>query len=171
MRNNRHYVYLYHIIGKHLPKSYAPVFGKFGTFVRRKCAQKMLPQCGKKVNIEKGAEFSTKSTIGDFSGIGINASFGEVHIGENVLMGRDCIGITRNHGFMQKDTIVKRQGYLPEEPIYIGNDVWIGHRVTILPGVHIGNGCVIGAGSVVTKDTPEYSVVAGNHAKVIKYRE
>ena len=43
--------------------------------------------------------------------------------------------------------------------------------MTILPGVHIGKGTVIGAGSVVTKDTPEYSVVAGNPARVVKYRE
>lgn len=163
--------YIYHLIGKQLPKSYTPIVGKFGTFVRRSCAQKMLSRCGEKVNIEKGAEFSVKSTIGNYSGLGINASFGEVHIGDNVLMGRDCIGITRNHRFMKKDTIIKKQGYLAEEPIYIGNDVWIGHRVIILPGVHIGDGCVIGAGSVVTKDTPDYSVVAGNPAKVIKYRE
>ena len=162
---------LYHLIGKHLPVSYVPIFGKLGTFVRRKCAEKMLSKCGVKVNIEKGAEFSIRSTVGNFSGIGVNASFGEVHIGENVLMGRDCVGISRNHAFMRMDTIIKKQGYLTEQPIYIGNDVWIGHRVIILPGVHIGDGCVIGAGSVVTKDTPAYSVVAGNPARVIKYRE
>ena len=164
-------IYIYHFLGKHLPKSYTPVVGKIGTYVRRKCAERMLSKCGEKVNVEKGAEFSSKSSLGNFSGIGINASFGEVHIGDNVLMGRDCVGITRNHGFMQKDVLIKRQGYLQEKPIYIGNDVWVGHRVIILPGVHIADGCVIGAGSVVTKDTLPYSVVAGNPAKFIRYRE
>ena len=53
----------------------------------------------------------------------------------------------------------------------IGNDCWIGYNVIILSGCHsIGNGAVIGAGSVVTKDVPPYSIVAGNPAKVIRYR-
>ena len=162
---------IYHLIGINLPRSFAPVVGKIGKYVRRKCVEKMLSKCGKNINIEKGALFSSKSTIGDNSGIGINASFGVVHIGDNVLMGKYCIGITRNHGFILKDKLIIEQGYTQEEPIYIGNDVWIGHRVTILPGVHIADGCVIGAGSVVTKDTLPYSVVAGNPARVIKYRE
>ena len=52
----------------------------------------------------------------------------------------------------------------------VGNDVWIGQKATILPGVHIGDGAIIGACSVVTKDVPPYSVVAGNPAEVKKYR-
>ena len=53
----------------------------------------------------------------------------------------------------------------------IGNDVWIGQRVIILPGVRIGDGVIIGAGAVVTKDVPDYAVVAGNPARIIKYRK
>jgi maltose O-acetyltransferase len=86
-------------------------------------------------------------------------------------MGRDVVAITRNHGYIDKNTLIRKQGYTDDKPIYIGDDVWIGHRVIILPGVTIGKGTVIGAGSVVTKNTPEYSVVAGNPAQVIKYRE
>ena len=52
--------------------------------------------------------------------------------------------------------------------IFIGNNVWIGANCCILPNVHIGDNCVIGAGSVVTKDIPSNSVAAGNPAKVIK---
>ena len=52
----------------------------------------------------------------------------------------------------------------------IGNDIWIGARVTILPGVHVGDGSVIGAGAVVTKDVEPYSIVAGNPAKKIGSR-
>lgn len=52
----------------------------------------------------------------------------------------------------------------------IGNDVWIGSRVIIMQGLNIGTGAIIGAGSVVTKDVPDYAVVAGVPAKVIKYR-
>lgn len=56
-------------------------------------------------------------------------------------------------------------------PIVIGEDCWIGSNVTILGGVKIGNGCVIGAGSIVTKNIPDYSVAVGNPARVIKNRK
>ena len=59
---------------------------------------------------------------------------------------------------------------MEEKPVYIGDDVWIGDRVIILPGVHVGDGCVIAAGSVVTKDVPRYTVVGGVPAKVIRER-
>ncbi|ELA7570041.1 CatB-related O-acetyltransferase [Vibrio alginolyticus] len=54
--------------------------------------------------------------------------------------------------------------------IVIGNDVWIGVNAIILSGVKIGHGSIVAAGSVVTKDVPDYSIVGGNPAKVIKYR-
>ena len=53
-------------------------------------------------------------------------------------------------------------------PVVIGNNVWIGDKATILPGVTIGDGAVIAANAVVTKDVPAYSVVGGNPARVIK---
>lgn len=56
-------------------------------------------------------------------------------------------------------------------PVTIGNDVWIGMRSIIMPGVNIGDGSVIGAGAVVTKDVPAYAIVGGVPAKVIKYRK
>ena len=160
----------YHCFAIFLPVSYTPVFGKLGKKIRGFLGRQMLDSCGTNVNIEKGAKFSTKSTLGNDSGIGINATLGIVHIGDHVLMGRDCIGITRNHQFMDKTQLIAQQGYTQDEPIIIGNDVWLGHRVTILPGVHIADGCVIGAGSVVTKSTEAYGVYAGNPAKKIKER-
>ena len=54
--------------------------------------------------------------------------------------------------------------------IHIGNDVWVGRKAIILPQVNIGNGAVVGAGSIVTKDIPPYAIVAGNPAKIIRYR-
>lgn len=62
------------------------------------------------------------------------------------------------------------QGKTKPKPIKIGNDVWIGTRVIILPDVVIGDGSIIGAGAVVTHSVPEKAVVGGNPAKIIKYR-
>jgi maltose O-acetyltransferase len=62
------------------------------------------------------------------------------------------------------------QGFYEEKPVVI-DDVWIGGHVIILPGVHIGKGAIVGAGAVVTKDVPEYAIVGGSPAKVIKYRK
>ena len=55
--------------------------------------------------------------------------------------------------------------------IVVGDDVWIGARVIILKGVYVGKGAVIAAGAILTKDVPEYAIVGGVPAKVIKYRE
>lgn len=56
------------------------------------------------------------------------------------------------------------------KPIHIGNDVWIGARSIIMDGVSIGDGAIVAAGSVVTKDVPPYAVVGGSPAKIIKYK-
>jgi len=55
-------------------------------------------------------------------------------------------------------------------PMIIGNDVWIGANALILPGVTIGHGAIIGAGSIVTKSVPPYAIVSGNPAEIVKYR-
>lgn len=164
-------IILYHIIGKRLPVSYSKL--SFGSKrIRYLLAKGILAKCGKNVNIERGAVFSSRIEIGDNSGIGVNATIvGKTIIGNNVLMGPWCIIYTRNHCFENADKLIREQGYCVEDTVYIGNDVWIGGRVIILPGVRIGNCAVIGAGAVVTKDVPDYSVVGGNPAKIIKWRK
>ncbi len=162
---------LYHLYAKHLPRSYSSL--QLGQVrLRRMCAKMMLEHCGKCVNIEKNALFSGKVSLGDYSGIGVNAKiYGRCTIGDHVMMGEDCTIITRNHRFDITDVPMMEQGFLEERPVSIGNDVWIGDRVIILPGVQVGDGCVIGAGSVVTHDLPAYSIAAGNPAKVIRSRK
>ena len=131
----------------------------------------MLENCGKNVNIESSATFSSKVTLGDYSGIGINAKiYGTCHIGRYVMMGTDVTIITRNHRFDRTDIPMMEQGFEEERPVYIGNDVWIGDRALILPGVHVGDGSIIAAGAVVTKDVPPYSIVAGVPARKIRDR-
>lgn len=114
---------------------------------------------GANVNIQCNATISPTLVIGNNSGIGANSVIGRgTVIGDNVMMGPECYIYTRNHAFSRTDIPMREQGMQDFEPVTIGNDVWIGARVTILPGVKIGNGCIIGAGSVVTKDIPDYAI-------------
>lgn len=162
---------LYYPIARHLPASYSSLhLGQ--TAFRRFCGKLMLQNCGRQVNIEKGAIFSSKVSLGDYSGIGVNAKiYGTCNIGKYVMMGEDVTIITRNHQYSRTDIPMMHQGFGDEKTVEIEDDCWIGDRVIILPGVHIGRGCVIGAGSVVTKDLSEYSIVAGVPARVIRNRK
>jgi maltose O-acetyltransferase len=63
------------------------------------------------------------------------------------------------------------QGFRPEKTVVIGDDVWIGSRALLLAGANIGRGAIIGAGAVVAKDVPEWAVVVGNPARVIRLRK
>lgn len=139
--------------------------------VRAFCGKLLLDKCGKNVNIEKGALFGKNISLGDSSGIGIRAQIeNNVTIGKNVMMGPDCMIFTQNHAFENRNVPMMEQGFSEVKPVFIGDDVWIGARVIILPGVNVGKGSIIGAGSVVTKDIEEYSVVGGNPAKLLKKR-
>ena len=86
------------------------------------------------------------------------------------MMGPDVIIPTSEHNHTRTDITIRSQGSLPTKGVEIGNDVWIGTRVIILPGVKIGDSSIIGAGAVVTKDVPSYTIVGGNPAKILKYR-
>lgn len=77
---------------------------------------------------------------------------------------------TTNHGMADTKIPMWRQASSPIQPIIIEDDVWLGARVIILPGVRVGTGSVIGAGSVVTRDVVPYSIAAGNPARVIRSR-
>lgn len=110
-------------------------------------------------------------SIGEYSVIGENSfiqDVGEIVIKNNVIIGPELMIFTSNHGFKRGKLIRVQESTISN--VEINDDVWIGARVIILPGVTIGEGTVIAAGSVVTKDTPPYSVVGGNPAKVKKYR-
>lgn len=117
--------------------------------------------------------------IGDYSSIGRYSKINYSHIGKFCSISWDVtIGAT-NHPVNTISThsfpYIKRIGFVSEDnrslsETRLGNDVWVGCNSVILPGANIGDGAVIGAGSVVTKDIPDYAIVAGVPAKIIKYR-
>ena len=109
--------------------------------------------------------------IGDRSQLGKNLKAeSDLVMGNDVVMGPDVVLLSSAHAFEATDIPVNQQGALPRQPIVIGNDVWIGTRVIVLPGVTIGDKAIIGAGSVVTKTVPPWAIVAGNPARLIRYR-
>jgi acetyltransferase-like isoleucine patch superfamily enzyme len=92
-----------------------------------------------------------------------------VKIGDNCLIAPGCHITDVNHG-IEPDTLIRKQP-LVSEPIQIGDDVWIGAGCSILPGVKIGDGAIIGARSVVTKDVPANAIMVGSPAKLLRYRK
>ena len=94
---------------------------------------------------------------------------GRIVIGDNVIFGPGVKIFSENHNYNRLDVPIKNQGVTKKKTI-IGNDIWIGADVIILPGVNIGDGSVLAAGCIVTKDIPSFSVVAGIPAKIIKGR-
>ena len=105
--------------------------------------------------------------IGEFNNI--RAAGGNITIGKNCLVSQHVTMVSSNHS-INTGSLIKSQKWLSQD-IEIGDDVWIGANTVILPGIKIGHGAVIGAGSIVTHDVPEYTIVAGNPAKIIKKRE
>lgn len=94
----------------------------------------------------------------------LNAS-GEIRIGDRVTIGHHVVVITDNHNM---DNPWKRGGDRYTAPVVIEDGVWIGARVTILPGVTLGRGCVVAAGALVARDVPPHTLVGGVPAKHIK---
>ncbi len=141
-----------------------------GFFVRR-----IVNRAGKELWVERKAYVGSGSNliVGDRVGLGQNSRlYGDITIGNDVMMGEDVLVIRRNHDISITTEVMKGPHFAPEIPLVIKNDVWIGARAIILPGCkNIGTGVVIAAGSVVTKDIADYAVVGGNPAKVIKYRK
>jgi maltose O-acetyltransferase len=157
---------------RHLPWSPRPG-GKVSRRIRALTARWMLDECGQQVNVEHGAWFGSGRGIrlGDRSDIGMDALvIGPLTIGKDVMMGPRCTLISSNHRVSSIDIPMNQQGFVADRPIVIEDDVWIGAGSTVLPGVTIGQGSIVGAGSVVVKDVPAHSVVAGNPARVVRRR-
>ena len=142
------------------PEQIVELFSKLtGTQVDKsfRCFPPFYTDCGKNIKIGKNVFINACCRFQDQGGIEIGASS---------LIGHNTTIATLNHDFNPD-----KRANLHPSPVKIGKNVWIGSDSTILPGVEIGDGAVIGAGSIVTKDIPANSIAVGNPARVIKQIE
>ena len=164
---------LYTAIGKRLPSEGFP-FARAFSWVRVELLKRWIfRQAGKDVDIADGVVFSGYKSItgGDNFGFGKGCrvyAAGGITIGSHVMIAPYVTLITSNHRY--KTQCSSEGNYDEFKPIVIHGDVWIGERAIILPGVTIGRGAIVGAGAVVSRNVPEFAVVVGNPAQVVKYR-
>lgn len=150
-------------------------------FLRRlylKRTLKRVKQVGINAFIHESTEIYAPELleIGDYVHIQQGCKFfadgGGITIGEGIIFAHDIQVMARNHVY--DDSELQSVPYdcrYKNKKVVIGNFCWIGARATILPGITIGDGAIVGAGSVVVHDVPKGAVVAGNPAKILKYRD
>ncbi len=164
---------LYYSIGFHLPMGDRWGFiGEVSSRIRNVLCRGLFLRTPSRFSVGKGVDFAylghliqmdEHANLGNYLKIKGN---GRVEFGRHIAMGDDVTIITQNHKYEEDHY----DGFIVQDVI-IGSNVWIGDRVIILPGVKIGNHAIVGAGAVVTKDVPDYAVVGGNPARVIKDRK
>lgn len=170
-------IVFYYGLARYLPVTAMPFgIGKISKKLRNSLCKVLFKKCGININIDRNATIGTgeKISIGNNSGIGINCIIigGPVIIGNFVLIGPDVKIIRTSHQFNNTEIPIFYQGFKKEVELLICDDVWIGANSIILPGCHrIGKGSIIGAGSIVTKDVLDYTIVGGSPAKVLKNRK
>jgi acetyltransferase-like isoleucine patch superfamily enzyme len=146
-----------------------------GSVIRRRTRMDVLPfnlfSMGANSTIE---DFATVNNgvgpvvIGDRTRIGLGCVLiGPVTVGNDVMFAQNVVVSGLNHGYQDINTPPSLQP-VETKPISIGDEVWIGANVVITAGVTIGKHAVVAAGSVVTKDVPDFSIAAGNPARILK---
>jgi acetyltransferase-like isoleucine patch superfamily enzyme len=120
--------------------------------------------------VAAGATIRLDVTIGTDSSVNSYVNIvGHVVIGNNVMIATSAAIMGFNHGFDRRDIPMHAQP-LAIKGITIGDDVWVGVQSVILDGVNVGAHSIIAAGAIVTKDVPEYAIVGGNPARLIRWR-
>lgn len=168
---------VYYGFARHLPKSNRLVFGKFGKWLRGKCARHLFAECiCDDINVEQGAYLGNGKNFHVLGNTDLGKDFichGRiVTMHGQLMMAEDVLFQGGGHKFDNPDVPIGAEGNYPDTPLEIMEDVWIGARAIILPGCkRIGAHSIIGAGAVVTHDVPDYAIVGGNPARVIRMRK
>lgn len=165
---------LYYGLAQYLPDSYSKVFGKPSNAIRVALCKRIFKKCGNIRTINRKVNFGSGANVvmGDASGIGARTRIpNDTIIGSHSILGRDSFILEANHRYDRLDLPINDQGSLPRKQTIIEDDVWIGLHTLMTPGRIIRKGTVVGMGTVLTKDFPEYSVVGGNPSRLIKSRK
>ncbi len=168
--------FFYYIFIQYLPNNYIPIFGKISNFFRKLFARGMGIKIGKNSGINRCVFIGSGKDIqiGANSGIGAGSRIinTKLIIKDDVLIGEELYICGGGHNFDDITKPIIQQGVCEKTNLTINNNCWIGTRVIITKGCQeIGEGSIIGAGSVVTKNVEPFSIVAGNPAKIIKMRQ
>lgn len=166
---------LYYAVGYYLPSPTVPFIGPISKWIRTQLCRKLFNYAGKNINVGSHVYFGTgsKISIGDYSGLGSRARIQQTYlsIGKYVMIAEDLLVLGGGHGYNSVEIPMIFQENRPESQLKIKDDVWIGAKVIICPNVGVvGSGAIIAAGSVVTKPVPDYAIVGGNPARIIRYR-
>lgn len=160
---------LYNLFGKNLPRTTMP-YSLGAKFIRAFLIKNFIDACGTGLIVETGAILSPYISVGNNCLIGEGCRIrGNIAIGNDVLLAQNVELVSFAHNFDRSDVPIRLQGEIFGS-IMIGNDVWVGVNAIVLPDVKVSDHAIIGAGSVVTKDVPEWAIVGGAPARIIKYR-
>lgn len=121
--------------------------------------------CNQAFDFKPKLVIGSRVNIGKYTCIGCSNS---IIIGNDVRIAPFCHITDRSHNYENINISVILQGDSSKGPVVVGDQTWLGFGVQIMPGVHIGRHCVIGAGSIVTHSIPDYSIAIGNPARVVK---
>jgi maltose O-acetyltransferase len=163
---------VYYLVAKNLPGPPTP-FGAVGQWFRAVLARMIFLEMGRNVRVHQNVHFGSGAglRIGDNSALAPDCWIAsDTTIGSDVMMAPEVTILSSTHGTDSTEIPMRLQRQPPKRPVVIGDDVWLGTRIIVLPGVRIGSHSIVGAGSVVTKDVPDYAIVAGNPARVIRDR-
>lgn len=164
------FLILYYTIINKLPGS-GFLFGSFFNAVRLACVSMIFP-IGKKCKFQNNIYFGNGKDIriGEHCQINEYVKLDNVRIGNYVMVARYVTFLGKKHSTASVDIPMLMQGQMETEQTVVEDDVWIGANAIIMPGLKLAKGTIVGAGSVVTHDTVQYSVVGGIPARLIKYR-
>jgi maltose O-acetyltransferase len=164
-------LFTYYSVASHLPDLAFPG-GRLFNRIRCALLARVLPKFGERNEIDSRVYLGDASDveIGDWCQINAGSRLTRVSIGNYVMVGPEVFVIGQMHETADTSVPMVEQGKVLRDVTRIDDDVWIGTRAVVMPGVHIASGAIVGAGAVVTKDVPPNGVVAGVPARLVRMR-
>lgn len=164
-------LFLYYIFISKLPDSrFSPIFNVIRTWYLERVLKILSPDSANKFQSNIYISNARNISIGHNCQINEFVFIQSAFIGSHVMIAPHVAILSSSHKFSRTDIPMILQGATDNNPPIIHDDVWIGRNAVIMPGVKIGKGCIVGAGAIVTKDAPPYSIVGGVPAKLIGTR-